>query len=45
MEYKSREDLILDISNNSTLFIQEFDDIDEEDKNRLIEGVGFIYYI
>lgn len=38
-EYKSREDLISEISNCSTLFIQEFDDIDEKDKNRLIEGV------
>jgi len=39
VEYKSREDLILEISNRSTLFIQEFDYIDEKDKNRLIEGV------
>lgn len=39
VEYKSREDLILEISDRSTLFIREFDDIDEKDKNRLIEGV------
>lgn len=38
-EYKNREELILEISNRSKLFIQEFDCIDEKDKDRLIDGV------
>lgn len=38
-EYKNREELILEISNRAKLFIKEFDDIDEKDKDRLIDGV------
>ncbi|MEG2656929.1 MAG: ClbS/DfsB family four-helix bundle protein [Clostridium sp.] len=38
-EYKNREELILEISNRSKLFIHEFDDIDEKDKEKLVDGV------
>lgn len=37
--YKNREEFILEISNCSKLFIQEFNDINEKDKGRLINGV------
>lgn len=39
VEYKNREELILEISNRSKLFIGEFNDINEKDKDRLIDGV------
>lgn len=39
VEYKNREELILEISNRAKLFIKEFDDIDEKDKDKLIDGV------
>lgn len=39
VEYENRQDLILEISNRANLFIGEFNDIDEKDKNRLIDGV------
>lgn len=38
-EYESKEDLILEISNKAKLFIKEFDDIKENDKNKLIDEV------
>ncbi len=38
-EYKNRQELILEISNRAKLFIEEFNDIDEKDKDRLIDGV------
>lgn len=37
--YKSKEELITEISNCSKLFIQEFDNIDEKDKDTLLDGV------
>ena len=39
IEYKNREELILEISNRAKLFIKEFDDIDEKDKDKLIDGI------
>ncbi|HCW52298.1 MAG TPA: cytoplasmic protein [Clostridium sp.] len=39
VEYKSKEDLIIEISNRSKLFIQEFDNINEQDKDVLLNGV------
>lgn len=39
VEYKNREELILEISNRAKLFIKEFDDIDEKDKDKLIDGI------
>lgn len=39
VEYKNREELILEISNRSKLFIQEFNDINEKDKYKLIDEV------
>lgn len=39
VEYKNREELILEISNRSKLFIEEFNDINEKDKDKLIDGV------
>lgn len=39
VEYKNREELISEISKLSKLFIQEFNDIDEKDKDKLIDGV------
>ncbi|MGL5755466.1 MAG: ClbS/DfsB family four-helix bundle protein [Paraclostridium sp.] len=39
VEYQNREELILEIYNRGKLFIKEFDDVDEKDKDRLIEGV------
>ena len=38
-EYKNKEELILEISNRAKLFIEEFNNIDEKDKDRLIDGV------
>lgn len=38
-EYQSRKELILEISNRAKLFIEEFKDIDEKDKDKLINGV------
>jgi len=38
-EYQNRQELILEISNCANLFIEEFNDIGEKDKNRLIDGV------
>lgn len=38
-KYNSKEALILEISNRGKLFIEEFSDIDEEDKEKLIDGV------
>lgn len=38
-EYQNREELILEISNRAKLFIEEFNYIDEKDKDSLIEGV------
>lgn len=38
-EYKNKEELILEISNHAKLFIEEFNYIDEKDKDSLIEGV------
>jgi hypothetical protein len=37
--YKNREELILEISNRAKLFIKEFDDIDEKNKDKLIDGI------
>lgn len=39
VEYKNREELILEIKKCSKLFIDEFNNIDEKDKDKLIEGV------
>ncbi len=39
VEYKDREELILEISNRAKLFIKEFDDVNEKDKDKLIDGV------
>ncbi|WP_025162401.1 ClbS/DfsB family four-helix bundle protein [Paraclostridium bifermentans] len=39
VEYKNREELILEISNRSRLFIGEFNCINEKDKDKLIDGV------
>lgn len=38
-EYKSKQELINEISNCAKLFIDEFNDISETDKNKLMEGV------
>jgi hypothetical protein len=38
-EYQNRGELILEISNRAKLFIEEFNDIHEKDKDRLIDGV------
>lgn len=38
-EYQNRKELILEISNRAKLFIEEFNDIDEKDKDRLINGI------
>ena len=38
-EYLNREELISEISKRSKLFIEEFNDIDEKDKDTLIDGV------
>lgn len=38
-EYQNRRELILEISNRAKLFIEEFNDIDEKDKDRLSDGV------
>lgn len=37
--YENREELILEISKRADLFIEEFKDINEEDKDKLIDGV------
>ena len=37
--YKNREELISEISKRAELFISEFDDVDEQDKDKLVEGV------
>lgn len=39
IEYKNREELILEISTRAKLFIEEFDSVSEKDKDELIEGV------
>lgn len=39
IEYKSREELVNEISNSAKLFINEFSDIQEVDKDKLIDGV------
>lgn len=39
IEYKNREELILEISNRAKLFIKEFNDIDKKDKDILIDEV------
>lgn len=39
VEYQNREELILEISNRAKLFIKEFDDVDEKDKDKLIDGI------
>lgn len=38
-EYKNRQGLILEISNRAKLFVEEFNDIDEKEKDRLIDGI------
>lgn len=38
-EYQNRQELILEISNRAKLFIEEFKDIDENYKDRLVDGV------
>lgn len=38
-EYQNREELILEIEKRAKLFIEEFNDIDEKDKHKLIDGV------
>ena len=38
-KYQNRQELILEISNRAKLFIEEFNDINEKDKDRLIDGV------
>jgi len=38
-EYQNRQELILEILNRAKLFIKEFNDIDEKDKDKLIDGV------
>jgi len=38
-EYQNRQELILEISNRAKLFIEEFNNIDEKDKDSLIDGV------
>jgi len=37
--YQNREELILEISNRAKLFIEEFNDINEKDKDKLVDGV------
>lgn len=37
--YQNKQELILEISNRAKLFIQEFDDIDEKDKDILLDEV------
>lgn len=39
VKYKNREELILEISNRSKLFINEFESIEEDYKDKLIDGV------
>lgn len=39
VEYKNREELILEISNRSKLFIEEFNGINENDKDLLMDGI------
>ncbi len=39
IEYQNRKELILEISNRAKLFIKEFSDIDEKDKDILIDEV------
>lgn len=38
-EYQNRQELISEISNQAKLFIKEFNDIDEKDKDNFIDGV------
>mgnify|MGYP000955001512 CR=1 FL=1 len=38
-EYKSKKALIAEIEKTATLFINEFSDVKEEDKDKLLEGV------
>ncbi|HHV63996.1 MAG TPA: ClbS/DfsB family four-helix bundle protein [Peptococcaceae bacterium] len=38
-EYKSKKDLIAEIEKTANLFINEFLDVKEDDKDKLIEGV------
>ncbi|AEB77460.1 ClbS/DfsB family four-helix bundle protein (plasmid) [Clostridium botulinum] len=39
VEYKNKEEFIIEISKRSKLFIQEFTNINEKDKDKLIDGV------
>lgn len=39
VEYKNREELILEISNRSKLFIDEFNCINDKDKDILMDGI------
>ena len=39
IEYKSKEEFVNEISNGAKLFINEFSDIQEADKDKLIDGV------
>lgn len=39
MTYRNREELTLEISKQAKLFINEFDDISEKDKDKLIDEV------
>lgn len=38
-EYKNKRELIDEISNRAKLFIDEFSDIQEVDKDKLVDGV------
>ncbi len=38
-EYKSKQELVDEISNSARLFINEFSDIKEADKDKLLDGV------
>ena len=38
-EYKSKQELIDEISNRAKLFIDEFSGIQETDKDKLVDGV------
>ena len=38
-EYKDKKELINEIQKSSKLFIEEFDDVNEYDRNKIIDGV------
>src|SRR5699024_1995546 len=38
-EYKDKEELINEIQKTSRLFISEFDDVNEYERNKIIDGV------